>query len=70
MLLMGCQDKTVLFVELRKMTDPTIADLMAKAETMEQALRDCRSLADVIETRAPCSLCYAMIGLEDDIKYT
>jgi hypothetical protein len=40
MLLMGCQSETALFIELRKMTDPTITDLMAKAETMEQALRD------------------------------
>jgi hypothetical protein len=40
MLLLGCQTETAMFVELRKLPDPSIAELMNKAETLEQALGD------------------------------
>jgi hypothetical protein len=52
MLLMGCQTETALFVELQKLVDPTITDLMTKAETIQQALRDASVTTAVVATVA------------------
>jgi hypothetical protein len=50
MLLMGCQTETALFVDLRKLVDPTITDLMTKIKTIEQALKDALVTTAVVTT--------------------